>query len=197
MKVGKISALAATGVLGALLFGAPAMADDAAAMMAETCSGCHGTDGTSLGPVTPSIGGADKEYFVTVMKDYASGRRPSTVMGRIAKGYTEADFQAMATYFADRKMGPAKQPFDAAMVAKGKDLQARFCDKCHEKGGAAGELIPQVAGQWTPYLEQSIHDFKSGAREMERRKKTKMEELAAEAGDDGFKAILHYLASQQ
>ncbi|KJS34486.1 MAG: hypothetical protein VR70_17520 [Rhodospirillaceae bacterium BRH_c57] len=197
MKLGKISALAATGVLGALLFSAPAMANDAAAMMAETCAGCHGTDGTSMGPVTPSIAGADQEYFVTVMKDYASGARPSTVMGRIAKGYTEDDYKAMATYFADRKMGPAKQAFDVAMVAKGKDLQARFCEKCHEKGGTTGELIPKVAGQWTPYLEQSMQDFKSGAREMERRKKAKMEELAAEAGEDGYKAIFHYLASQQ
>ncbi|MFA7429412.1 MAG: c-type cytochrome [Rhodospirillaceae bacterium] len=197
MKVSKISALAATGVLGAMLFSAPAMADDAAAMMAETCAGCHGTDGTSMGPVTPSIAGADKEYFITVMKDYATGARPSTVMGRIAKGYTEADYKLMAAYFADRKMGPAKQPFDAALAAKGKDLQSRFCENCHEKGGTAGELIPKVAGQWTPYLAHSLDDFKAGIRTMERRKKAKMEEMAAEAGDEGFTAVLHYLASQQ
>lgn len=190
-------ALAASGLLGAMLAAAPALADDSAAMMAETCAGCHGTDGASNGPVTPSIAGADKEYFVTVMKDYASGARPSTVMGRIAKGYTEADYKAMAEYFSSRKMVPAKQAFDQALVAKGKDLQARFCENCHEKGGTAGELIPKVAGQWTPYLQYSVADFKSGVRTMERRKKAKMEELMAEAGDDGITAILAYLASQQ
>lgn len=197
MKGKTLFALAASGLLGATLAAAPAQADDTAAMMAETCAGCHGTDGTSNGPVTPSIAGADKEYFVTTMKDYASGARPSTVMGRIAKGYTEADYKAMADYFASRKMAPAKQAFDPALVAKGKDLQARFCENCHEKGGTAGELIPKVAGQWTPYLQYSLADFKTGVRTMERRKKAKMEELMAEAGDEGLTAILAYLASQQ
>ncbi|MGC2857133.1 c-type cytochrome [Novispirillum sp. DQ9] len=197
MKGKTLSALAVSGMLGAMVAASPAIANDTAAMMAETCAGCHGTDGSSNGPVTPSIAGVDKEYFVTAMKDYASGARPSTVMGRIAKGYTEADYKAMADYFASRKMVLAKQTFDPALAAKGKDLQARFCENCHEKGGTGGELIPKVAGQWTPYLQYSLADFKSGVRTMERRKKAKMEELMAEAGDDGLTAILHYLASQQ
>lgn len=193
------------GVAGALALGGlpatPAHAQETTAapiMLAETCSACHGVDGASVGPSLPSLGGMDRTYFVQTMKDFASGARHATVMDRIAKGYTEADLNAMADYFAERPFVPAPQDFDAALAEKGRDLQSRFCETCHEKGGTVNDDgVTIVAGQWRPYLEFSIAAFQQGHREMERRKRQRFEELMAEAGDDGFEAITHYLASQQ
>ena len=60
-----------------------------ASMLANTCAGCHGTGGNSQGPSAPTIAGISGAYFVEVMQGFASGEVPSTIMGRIAKGYTE------------------------------------------------------------------------------------------------------------
>jgi cytochrome c553 len=73
-----------------------------ATMLADTCAGCHGTDGASTGPATPSIAGNSEIYTVDTMMAFKSGERPSTVMGRIAKGYSEEEFKLMGSYFAGR-----------------------------------------------------------------------------------------------
>lgn len=177
----------------------PAMANQMdAAILAETCAGCHGTDGSSMGMASPSLAGMDKEYFRLSMMDYASDTRAGTVMNRIAKGYTEADFVAMATYFSGRTFTPAKQPFDPALVARGQELHTQFCESCHEKGGSINDDgISRIAGQWQPYLAFSLADFNAGTRVAERRKKQRLDDLMKEAGDDGYRAVLDYYASQQ
>lgn len=37
------------------------------------------------------------------MRDFRDGRRPSTIMQQIAKGYTETEIEAAAAYFAAQK----------------------------------------------------------------------------------------------
>ena len=73
---------------------------DRATMLANTCAGCHGPNGISNGPLTPSIAGLPKEYIAESMHDFASGKRASTVMQRIAKGYTDADINDLSEYFS-------------------------------------------------------------------------------------------------
>jgi sulfide dehydrogenase cytochrome subunit len=70
-------------------------------LMSNACAGCHGTYGHSVGDA-PTIAGLSKHVFIQAMLDYRSGARPSSVMDRIAKGYTEADFVAMAEFFQAR-----------------------------------------------------------------------------------------------
>jgi sulfide dehydrogenase cytochrome subunit len=67
-----------------------------AAMLSNTCAGCHGTNGASGGPATPTIAGLEEEYFVDVMNQFKSGERYSTIMGHIAKGYTDDEIKKMA-----------------------------------------------------------------------------------------------------
>lgn len=66
--------------------------------LAHACAGCHGTYGHSLAP-TPSIAGKSEEEFIALMLDFKSGRRVSSVMNRIAQGYTDEDFAALAKFF--------------------------------------------------------------------------------------------------
>lgn len=70
--------------------------------IAANCATCHGTDGRSRGGV-PSLAGQDKAYIVLQMKEFRDGKRPSTVMQQLAKGYTEAQIEAAAAYFAAQK----------------------------------------------------------------------------------------------
>ncbi len=74
-------------------------ADTRARFMAANCSYCHGTDGRSSGAI-PSLAGLEAKYFVDQMKAFRDGSRPATVMAKHANGYTDAEYEAMAKYFA-------------------------------------------------------------------------------------------------
>lgn len=79
-----------------------AKADGHIAVMADACSGCHGTDGHSIGGM-PAFSGKSADELKKFLREYKSGAREATVMDRIVKGYSEADLDAIATYFASRK----------------------------------------------------------------------------------------------
>lgn len=70
-------------------------------VLANACAGCHGTKGHSIAP-TPSLAGKAEEEFIAAMKDFQTGKRVSSVMNRIAKGYTEEDIANLALYFKSR-----------------------------------------------------------------------------------------------
>ena len=67
--------------------------------IAANCANCHGTDGRSRG-ATPSLAGQDATVIVQRMKEFRDGRRVATVMQQLAKGYTDAQIEAAAAYFA-------------------------------------------------------------------------------------------------
>ncbi|MGF1545914.1 MAG: c-type cytochrome [Thiotrichales bacterium] len=67
------------------------------------CMGCHGTDGMSATAIPPMIKGLPADYFESALLDFKSGKRPSTIMGRIAKGFSDAEIKATAHFFASLK----------------------------------------------------------------------------------------------
>lgn len=71
----------------------------AAAVMANNCFSCHGPDGNSPGTI-PSLHRLSAFDIASLMKQFRSGERPSTVMGRHAKGYSDAEIDAIARYLA-------------------------------------------------------------------------------------------------
>ncbi|NQW80801.1 MAG: c-type cytochrome [Polaromonas sp.] len=72
--------------------------------LAATCANCHGTDGKAVeGSQVVSLAGLDKNYLVTQMKAFKAGTRPATIMHQISKGYSDAQIDSIATYFAAQK----------------------------------------------------------------------------------------------
>lgn len=72
--------------------------------LAATCANCHGTDGRVVqGSTVVSIAGMDKNYLVTQLKAFKTGTRPATVMHQISKGYSDAQIDVLAGYFAAQK----------------------------------------------------------------------------------------------
>lgn len=57
------------------------------------------------GPV-PSLEGRPAEDIVTAMVAFRSGEREATVMGRIAKGYSDDEIRAIADWFAQERPKP-------------------------------------------------------------------------------------------
>jgi sulfide dehydrogenase cytochrome subunit len=185
-------------VLSGLALGSAALAaGPSASMLANTCAGCHGTDGSSNGPATPSIAGINGEYFIESMQAYKEGKRPATIMGRIAKGYSDEEIKLMAGYFAEQKLVRIDQGADSKMAKAGKRLHDRYCEKCHEEGGRLADDGGILAGQMMPYLSYSFADFTSGSREMPKKMKSKVNDMLKKAGNDSLDQLVHYYGSQK
>lgn len=76
--------------------------DKHARNLSASCAACHGTNGNSVNGA-PILAGLDKDYFVTQMKHFKSGTRPGTVMNQHAKGYSDEEFEKLASFFSAQK----------------------------------------------------------------------------------------------
>ena len=66
------------------------------------CTGCHGTEGRSVGDI-PAIAGMEKARFVELMTSYREGSKQATVMHQHARGLSDEHIDALGDYFATRK----------------------------------------------------------------------------------------------
>ncbi len=86
-----------------LLAGAAGAADEhPGRYLAANCTGCHGTQGRSEGGM-PTLAGLDRSYLLNAMSEFRNGARAATIMHQHAKGYTEAQLELMADYFASQR----------------------------------------------------------------------------------------------
>ncbi|MEO7243867.1 MAG: c-type cytochrome [Rubrivivax sp.] len=86
----------------ALLVAPPATAQDSvlARSLAATCANCHGTDGRAQAGEVPALAGQSAERLLATLADFRDGRRPSTIMQQIVKGYREDQLRLIAGHFA-------------------------------------------------------------------------------------------------
>ncbi|NOZ55128.1 MAG: cytochrome C [Gammaproteobacteria bacterium] len=70
---------------------------DQRTMLSITCSGCHSDE--NVGAI-PSIAGKPAQYIEKALIDFRDDKRSSTVMGRHAKGYSDAEIKLIAEYFS-------------------------------------------------------------------------------------------------
>lgn len=70
--------------------------------MAAACSSCHGTQGVAQSGMD-SLAGLDKDDFIKKMMDFKSGKKPATLMHQLSKGYSDAQIELLAGYFAALK----------------------------------------------------------------------------------------------
>ena len=67
---------------------------------ASSCTGCHGNGGA-----VTALEGRPAAELVAAMTAFRKGDRAATVMGRIAKGFSDAEVKAIADWFAARPFG--------------------------------------------------------------------------------------------
>ncbi len=134
--------------------------------LSNNCAGCHGTFGYSAAPM-PIIAGLSEAYFGQVMRQYKNGRRSATIMGRLAKGYTDTEIDDMAAFFASQIWKSPVQEVDPAKVAKGKKIHQEKCETCHKDSGRFQDAAtPRIAGQWQRYLEIILQEYSKPDRKM-------------------------------
>ena len=189
-------------------------------MLSDTCLGCHGPGGISEGPAIPTISGMSEVYIISAMLAYKYGNdedkveaiieadpdledveffaRTSTVMNRIAQGYSEAEIKAIAKHFASLPFKAVTQDVDTKQVKAGAEIHENHCEKCHESGGSSAEDDAGVlAGQWIPYLEYTMADFHSGDRAMPKKMKKQMKDAHAAYGDKSDAELIQFYANQK
>ncbi len=66
---------------------------------ASSCTGCHAAKRIP-DSVIPRIAGRKAADIVQFMREYRSGAWPSSVMGRIAKGFDDQQTDSIAAWFA-------------------------------------------------------------------------------------------------
>lgn len=99
------------GLILGLIIAAPVTATQVDGQtIAYACSGCHGSEGQGHYDGMPRLAGQTAAKLAKTLLDFKYQRQPSSVMGRISKGYTDAELQAVADYFSAVKGGSHAQP---------------------------------------------------------------------------------------
>jgi cytochrome subunit of sulfide dehydrogenase len=93
-----------TGLALALALASASESADAATLpppVAAACTGCHrpGTADLAL----PQLAGQSADAIVATMAAFRTGKRPATVMDRIAKGYSDDEIAAIAAWYAAQR----------------------------------------------------------------------------------------------
>ena len=159
------SALAAA-VLGAACAGAAlAAGTEAQKQKAAVCESCHGVEGRSTLPDTPSLAGQPKQFITTQLVMFREGNRKNAIMNPIAAPLSNAEINELGSYFAAQASEPAAKALAAGAAAAGRGLADKhLCTQCHGADLHGQQHIPRIAGQQAEYLRVQLLGFKAGTR---------------------------------
>lgn len=168
------------------------------------CASCHGTAGAAVSDAIPSIGGQHKEYLKSSMMAMKpavvdgkeqEAQRYSTLMKVFLKGYSEAEIDAMADWYASREWVPTTYPLDNDLIAKGKASEnLETCTSCHgQNGNNMDDLAtPRIGGQTPTYLYHALLEYKNGKRISERSADM---DIVKDMSDEELRALAEYFSS--
>jgi cytochrome c553 len=156
----------AVGVLGvACAIPALAAGTDAQRQMAAPCEACHGAEGRSATPDVPSLAGQPKQFITTQLVMFREGNRKNAVMSPMAEPLSNADINALGSYFAAQSQAPAGKTLAADAAAAARGLAEKLnCVQCHGPELKGQQHIPRLAGQQADYLRAQLVGFKAGTR---------------------------------
>jgi sulfide dehydrogenase cytochrome subunit len=142
----------------------------------------------------PSIAGLNFRYFYAAMQAFRKDRRPSSVMGRIAKGYKSGQLQLMALHYGSQPWSGNPAEVDPALSARGAILHTEYCEKCHKDNGwFQDHETPPLAAQARGYLFYQMQDYREPAPAM--RQPPLMQERLEKLTDDDLRALSAYYAA--
>jgi cytochrome c553 len=159
----------------------------------ELCLACHGTNGVSPTPETPSLGGLPEEYALLQLVEFRDGNRKSDVMREIVKGMTNDDLIAAAAFVASQPRPPVPPAAaEPARMAKGAALSAKHrCGQCHGAQYLGGAQMPPLRHQREDYLLKAMQDFKAERRLGDR---AAMVEVVTPLGAKDLADLAYFLA---
>lgn len=184
-------------VAGLALAG-PTVAEDSPAVglpleeQVQVCAACHGADGNSPQPGTPSLAGQPALTITNQMIYFRERLRQNDLMTPMARGLSDAEIQALAAWYADQPLETPDEAPDAALMSRGQELARQHrCASCHRADFSGHEQMPRLALQREDYLEQAMLAYREHTRGGP---DTTMIEVMREISDDEIQALAHYLA---
>jgi cytochrome c553 len=139
--------------------------------LAATCTGCHGEQGISAMPNTPSLAGQLATYTYKQLQDYKTGARAHDIMAPIAAGLSDQNMADLSVWFGNLPMPQPKPGKEALKIAEQLVNQGDgkrtvpSCFVCHGGHGEGEKMdIPALAGQQADYFAATLNAYKSGAR---------------------------------
>lgn len=195
MRVSKFAGSAISVALLALWAGAAAAQTSpvAAPAKAAACMACHGPNGNSTLPETPSLAGQTNRYLYLQLRDFQEGRRSNPLMTPMAAGLTREEMHELANWFAAQKLQPLPFKVDPERAKLGKaKADETLCTMCHLGGFLGQNEIPRVAGQHHDYVVKQLSDFKARRRTNDA---GNMTSVSRTLSDDDIENLAHYLAS--
>jgi cytochrome c553 len=126
------------------------------------CMACHGSNGNSVIPTTPSLAGQPRVFIENQLVLIREGIREIPQMKGLLDKYKDEDFVALGQYFSEQK--PVKTATVAANQAsylRGQDLSKKMlCGTCHLQNFSGQNQIPRLAGQHEAFLKLSLKQFR-------------------------------------
>jgi len=158
--------------------------------VAAQCTSCHGEDGNSKTPGTPSLAGQQPGYFVTAIREYLTGARPTAPMHALVRDMSRLDLENVALYFASQT--PAQRGAPPVGDPRAGEPLTGVCGGCHGFHGVSEDTAtPSLAGQDPQYLATVIRSYRAG------RKHEAMQRAVAALSDKDIDNIAAFYSVQK
>lgn len=143
---------------------------------ALACATCHGPEGKGNSAAGfPDIAGLNAGYLSKQLHDYANGARKNAVMQPVASALSDADIEAVASYYQGLETPVAIVSHQTPDYSnQGEWLAMRgdwsnnipACNQCHGPNGmGVGSAFPAIAGQHASYLKAQLLAWRNGSRD--------------------------------
>jgi cytochrome c553 len=156
---------AGTALLAVLALASPALAASFEER-AAACLACHGPQGQSALPGTPSIGGQPAFFVIAQLFLFRRGGRANAAMSAVAQPMTDDDLRTFGDWVSKLPPpAPPPEPAEPERAARAVALLRRHpCGVCHNPDFSGREQMPRLAHQREDYLLKAMREYKSGAR---------------------------------
>lgn len=171
---------------------APALAEEGR-KASFFCANCHGESGNSKHGEVPNLAGQHPAYVLKQIDAFLTGKRKDEFMQGLMKVLSERDKAAISLYYAGAAVKPAlaKAP---ASAARGGELYAKHCARCHQADARGAETFPRLAGQQPEYLRLSLKRYLTQSGE---RFYAPMTAAVMQLGEQNIDAVVGYLAAKE
>ena len=159
-------------------------------VVAAACANCHGQDGNSTTPGTPSLAGQQPRYFVAATQEYLTGARAAAPMDPMLRKLSKLDMESVALYYASQT--PAQRSAPPTGDPAAGEPRTAVCGGCHGSHGVSTDAAtPSLAGQDPQYLTHAINAYRTT------RKHDLMQRLVNTLNDQDISNIVAFYATQK
>ena len=143
----------------------------------------------------PYLNGQQREFLVLQMFVIREGLRDVPQMRGMLDGFTDADLNNVAAYFAEQPPTAPGGKADPKLQARGASLaQAMGCGSCHMGNYAGQRQVPRITNQREDYLAVTLAAYRDNKRTGV---DTSMNAIMYKVSDADIAALAHYLAHRK